>query len=115
MTKRMEIIVLLGSITALTLVSSCTKPTVMDACRQYKRSRDCEAVVRRRMPTALDCEELTKRFEGQCSQQDIDYAFEAFKLDAEKMCSFKSVEEVDAFKPSFNRMKMSTRCNKLTE
>ena len=108
---------LLASFLVSLLLCGCTKTphTVMDACIQYKAARDREAELRRRIATTINCEELTKKFESQCTQADLDYAYEAFKEDAEKLRALKTPEELEGFKSSFKRSRLSKNCNTMAE
>lgn len=102
---------------SLLLLCACTKPapTVMDACVQYKAAREREAELRKRLAPTINCEELTKKFQSQCTQADLEYAYEAFKQDAEKLRALNTREELEGFKSSFKRSRLSKNCNSMVE
>ncbi len=103
---------LFGLVVSCSFLSACPSPKngVLEACEQVKRMDRCEAQLMDRLPTALDCSSLKVKFERICSQQDIDYALSALRIDADKVCGLKSRAELTNLRLSFDAEKVSPVC-----
>lgn len=101
----------------LTLLAACPTPKsgVFEACQEYKRIIDCEANLRARPSVSLNCASLAKKFDTLCSKNDIAYAHETFKSDADRMCALKTESELKGFKSSFDQSKVTPACFQAAE
>ena len=96
-------------------LTGCPAPLggIIETCEQFNKFRECQAMATGKLVTPLECQLLSKKFEGACTQLDVDYAREAFKQDAERICALvKDGREIDQsqLKTSFDLKRISTSC-----